>query len=247
MSIIQQVAGASSTNSPASFPITLASTQVGSTLYALVAFAPSAANQTITTPANWTLLASLLTQTGIGYAVYSYPANPGSLTTITFAGLSNLFSIAGVIYEIPVGQTYPGALPLGVSQSSTAVTTPVTIPLLTLLQYLGAVFYTSVATTYTDASPNAWTIAAATTSTSGTTNISVRPATVAYAYALPPAVQLAGILNVAAPNMAIYSGFLAPTGTGSLNSGTLSTQDENLWVTGRVGQFPAGYSGAVGG
>lgn len=186
--LVQQTASASSSAAPASFaPAFGGATTAGTTLIALVATANSAVGATITTPTNWTLIGSL-NIASIGLWAYIFPNNGGGITTVTFAGLSNINGLAVSLLEfsgMPVGavlDAQTGGPVLGSvgsiftsNASASALSTTAVTPRTGNGLWIGLVASSSAQTPTSTSTPSAgigaWNAGTTATSTVGATNI----------------------------------------------------------------------------
>lgn len=113
--IVQQVAGASTTAAPASFSLTIAGTQVNSTLIAGVAVAGNGTASVITMPANWQALAGSVAENAantLAVGLYFLPGqfDPGSVTSV-LATVTNANGIAVWVAEFS-GNWLPSPYPV---------------------------------------------------------------------------------------------------------------------------------------
>jgi hypothetical protein len=201
--IVQQVTAATTTLGPTGITVNIAATQAGTMIVALVAYAEGGA-VTVPTPAGYTLVAGTVgTSPGntVGGRVFIQPANPGGLTTFVLSSTVNTNAIAVAVYEVsnlvaPDGGYSGGAAPGNqtYSNSSTNTTAPSYVPTSGPVILLG--FECDVTgQAYTPANVGAnWVTGTAATSTTGTTNVVIRPFSVITTPELVTTYRLAGSL-----------------------------------------------------
>lgn len=98
--LVQQVSSASSSAAPATFAATIAATQAGSTLVALVSITPTGA-VSITGPANFTQVAAGDNAgRGMGGRLYILQGVAAGVTSVGVTGLANVNSVAIAVYEL---------------------------------------------------------------------------------------------------------------------------------------------------
>jgi hypothetical protein len=181
--VVQTATGSTAVSGPASFTLTFASTQVGSTLVVFVAVNASAAAALGATPTGWTLVWSQVVGT-LALGCYAFYNNPGAITAFTLASpTATLGGIAGIGYEV---QNCPFLSDLNQNQTGNS-TAPASgaaqlQPPATCNTILGAVAWVLGAATLTIGNTTPTGTIATTTaqisSTNGTTNAAIR-ATVA--------------------------------------------------------------------
>lgn len=198
-SLVQQVAGNSSSAAPSSYTLSgITATKAGSYLVALVAVAESGA-ASVSTPTGWQAVSGGSGNSAgntIGGRIFVYPNNPGGITSVAFSTLSGVNGVAvsfmewANVYALDGGYVASSSYSNGSTTPSAAAYTPSAGPVL----LIG--FETDVTgQAYTAANVGAnWTAGTTATSTSGATNVIIRPYYVVTTPTLRLAFQLAGTL-----------------------------------------------------
>lgn len=179
--IIQKVAAQTTTLGPASLVVNCAASTAGSFLVLLAAAAMSASGS-IGTPANWTAV-TLPTNgnAAIRYNLFTYPNNPGGVTSVTLGTFSNVNAVVAFLLEVA---NVPASWPNGVdalalksvdSASAASLSTSAQTPVLGNELWVGMLAaltgQTLTAAMVPAAGLGTWTQQSTATSTTGTTNV----------------------------------------------------------------------------
>lgn len=178
-SLIQSVGAATSVAAPTSITVSgITATTAGNVLYLWVAVGGSG-TPGITTPANWTLVGTSggATQT---LACFSYPSNPGGITSVTVSLTGTATSAVAVFSE--GNEANPPQIEFVDSGGATGTTFPATVVNAQTtpgILYLGEVWFcafswNSTAATFTAGMSTGWTLLQQTLSTGGTPNTGLR-------------------------------------------------------------------------
>lgn len=252
--LVQQVAGASSSAAPASFTLSgITSTRIGTFLVVCVALAESAA-PAITTPANWTIVTGANVGNAgntLGGRIYVYPNNPGAITSVAFTTLTNVNGIAvwfgefSNVYTVDNAYGTPGSGTF--SNSATAVSAPSYTPAIgpVLLAGMEADITGQV---YTPANVGTtWVAGTTATSTLGATNTIIRPfftvATPTINTTFQLAGSLAGALASGASLVSLIPGTAGPL-TQYAPEGLATAYAANAWAWGPLGSTKPGGAGS---
>lgn len=218
LSIVQQVAAATTIATPPSLAVTIAATGVGNHLIAFVAVAGTGVASVFTTPANWAPIPGSSGENAantLAVAGFKFIGNPGAITTVTFT-VSNANGIAAIVYEIDdtaltglsdVGYNVVGATQVTTNSSATPGATAYTPSAGSLL--LIGIECDVTGQAYTPANTGAgWVTDATATSTTGATLIVIRGFHAVSNPVQQSAYQLKGTLAGAIANGAVMASWL---------------------------------------
>lgn len=252
--LVQQVAGASSSAAPVTFTLSgITSTRVGTFLVACVALAESGA-ATVSTPTNWTAVTGAnLSNAGntLGGRVYVFPNNPGAITSVAFTTLTAVNGIAvwfgefSNVYTVDSAYGTPGNGTY--SNSAAAVSAPNYTPNVGPVLLVGMECDVT-GQAYTAANiGGTWVAGTTATSTLGATNTIIRPFFAVTTPTINTPFQLAGSLAGAiASGASLVS--LIPGTAGPLTQyapeALASAFAANAWGWGPLGPTKPGGAGS---